>query len=49
MKKCAWIYKEQWTKEIGQLKKVQGDTLQGVTPDKGDGDEQKRSYFLKEK
>ena len=31
-KKCGWIYKELWTNEIGQVKKVRGDTLQGVTP-----------------
>jgi len=26
---CGQIYKEQWRNKVGQVKKVQGDTLQG--------------------
>ena len=34
-KNRGWIYKEQWTNEVGQVKKVQGDTIWGgvVTPE----------------
>ena len=30
---CGQIYKEYWRDEVGQVKKVWGDTLEGVTPD----------------
>jgi len=28
---CGQIYKELWTNEVGEVKKVQGDTIQRVT------------------
>ena len=30
---CGWIYKEQWTNEVGPVKKVRDDTLKGVKPE----------------
>jgi len=30
---CGQIYKELWRNEVGQVKKVWGDTLEGVTPE----------------
>jgi len=48
---CGRIYKEWWTNEVGQVKKVRGDTLQGGDTRvseiyKSDSDEQKRSSVL---
>jgi len=54
-KKCEQIYKVLWTSEVGEVKKVRGDTLQGggwhtsEINKKLTSDEQKRSSVFKEK